>query len=241
MVSSIIFVSDNKLMGNNKEKYKEAIEASIENGKRLLEDSEILRDNERFPTAKALAILAQEEFAKAYIIRLVQEGAIPWCREIRRALKDHHCKQLIGIIMEYLFTPWDVESRLERERRPKVEFPAPLLPSKVSDALNIFCHEKILGWKDSFPLGWEEYDVEAKKVWKGKFENSKQDATYVSIGKDGEVINTPLVDSDDANKHIEYAKILEEVSTGNDVFLAPMERAYITSALREMFSYMHLY
>ncbi|MFC1904899.1 AbiV family abortive infection protein, partial [Chloroflexota bacterium] len=66
-------------MGNNKEKYKEAIEASIENGKRLLEDSELLRDSERFPTAKALAILAQEEFAKAYIFRLVQEGAIPWC------------------------------------------------------------------------------------------------------------------------------------------------------------------
>ena len=187
--------------------------------------------------------MTTEEFAKAYIIRLVQEGAIPWCAEIRRATKDHQCKHLMGIVMEYLFTPWDAESRRERERRPKVKFPDPLLPGKVADALNIFCNEKIMGWKSS-PVGWAgdpKYDVEAKKVWNGKFEKSKQDAMYVSIGKDGEVINTPLVDSDDANKHIEYAKILEEVSTGNDVFLAPMERAYITSALREMFSYMHLY
>ena len=229
-------------MGNNKEKYKEAIEASIENGRRLLEDSEILRDSERFPTAKALAILAQEEFAKAYIIRLVHEGDIPWCDVILRATKDHHCKQLMGIVMEYLFTPWDVESQLERERRPKVKFPDPLLPSKVADALNIFCHEKIMGWKSS-PLGWAEdpkYDVEAKKVWNGKFEKSKQDAMYVSIGKDGEVINTPLVDSDDANKHIEYAKVLEEVSTGQDWCFAFTEREYIKSALKNIFDSIYI-
>ena len=226
-------------MGNNKEKYKEAVEDSIENGRRLLEDSESLRDSERFPTAKALAILAQEEFAKAYIIRLVQEGAIPWCAEIRRATKDHLCKQLMGIVMEYLFTPWDVESRRERERRPKVKFPDPLLPSKVADALNIFCNEKIMGWKSS-PLGWAEdpkYDVEAKKV---RLEESKQDALYVSIGKDGEVISTPLVDSEDANKHIEYAKVLEEVATGNDIILAGTEREYIKSALKNMFNSIYI-
>jgi AbiV family abortive infection protein len=224
-------------MGNNEEKYKEAIEASIENGKRLLEDSEILRDNERFPTAKALAILAQEEFAKAYIIRLVQEGAIPWCDEILRATKDHHCKQLMGIVMEYLFTPWDVESQLERERRPKVKFPDPLLPGKVADALNIFCNEKIMGWKSS-PLCWAEdpkYDVEAKKVWNGKFETDKHNALYVSIGKDGKVTNIPRNNSDDANKHIEYAKVLEEVSTGQDWCFAFTEREYIKSALKNVF------
>ena len=229
-------------MGNNKEKYKEAIKASIENGRRLLEDSEILRDSERFPTAKALAILAQEEFVKAYIIRLVQEGAIPWCAEIRRATKDHLCKQLMGIVMEYLFTPWDAESRRERERRPKVKFPGPLLPGKVADALNIFCNEKIMGWKSS-SWCWAEdpkYDVEAKKVWNGKFEKSKQDAMYVSVGKDGEVINTPLVDSDDANKHIEYAKVLEEVSTGQDWCLAPTERAYIWAAFKNIFDSIYI-
>ena len=229
-------------MGNNKEKYKEAIEASIENGKRLLEDSEILRDNERFTTAKALAILAQEEFAKAYIIRLVQEGAIPWRDEILRATKDHHCKQLMGIVMEYLFTPWDVESQLEREIRPKVTFPDTLLPGKVADALNIFCHEKIMRWKSS-PFVWAEdpkYDVEAKKVWDGKFETDKHTALYVSIGKDGKVTNIPRSDSDDANKHIEYAKALEEVSKGQDWCFAFTEREYIKSALKNIFDSIYI-
>ncbi|MFH0768817.1 MAG: AbiV family abortive infection protein, partial [Chloroflexota bacterium] len=180
-------------MDINTEKYQEAIEACIENGKRLLDDSENLRDFERFSTAKALAILAQEEFAKAYIIKLVQEGAIPWCDEILKATRDHHCKQLMGIVMEYLFTPWGVESLLERERRIREKFPDFLLPSKVADAINIFCHEKIARWKSS-SWSWGEdpkYDVEAKKVWNGKLEKSKQDALYVSIGKDGKVTNTP--------------------------------------------------
>jgi AbiV family abortive infection protein len=111
-------------MHNETEKYQEAIEACIENGNRLLEDSENLRDFDRFPSAKALAILAQEEFAKAYIMKLVQEGAIPLCDEILRATSDHHCKQLMAILMEYLFTPGEeVESLLERDRRIKKNSP----------------------------------------------------------------------------------------------------------------------
>jgi AbiV family abortive infection protein len=224
-------------MGNNKEKYKEAIEACIENGKRLIEDSETLRDFKRFPTAKALAILAQEEFAKAYIFRLVQEGAIPWCDEIFKATRDHRCKQLMGIIMEYLFTPWESIDLSEREKNIKEKFPDFLLPSKVADALNIFCYEKIAKWKGS-SLGWVEdpnYDIEAKRVLNGKLEEIKQDAIYVSVGKDGKVTNTPLEDSDDTNKHIEYAKVLEEVSTGQDWCFAFTEREYIKYSLKNIF------
>jgi len=223
-------------MCNNEEKYEEAIEACIKNGKRLIVDSETLRDCERFTTAKALAILAQEEFAKAYLIRLVQEGAIPWCNEIFKATRDHHCKQLVGIVMEYLFTPWEVAELWEREKRVREKFPDFLLPAKVADALNIFCHEKIARWRSS-SWGWAEdpkYDVEAKRIWKGQLEKSKQNAIYVSIGKDGKIRNTPMVDSGDANKQIEYAKVLEEVSTGQDVF-AFTEREYIKSALKNVF------
>ena len=53
-------------MENSTKKYDDVIAACIENGRRLLEDSEYLNDFDRFSTAKALAILAQEEFAKAY-------------------------------------------------------------------------------------------------------------------------------------------------------------------------------
>lgn len=227
-------------MNNDTRKYDEAIEACIENGKRLLEDSENLRDFKRFASAKALAILAQEEFAKAYIIELVEEGAIPWCDEILRATRDHHCKQLMAILMEYLFTPWDVESLMERDKKIKEKFQEFKLPSKVADALNIFCHEKIGRWKSSSWF-WEEdpnYDVEAKKIWKGKIEKAKQTALYVSIGKDGSVTNIPRSDIREVSKQIEYAEILEEVASGHDCF-AFTEKGYVKSVLKEIFDSMY--
>ncbi len=224
-------------MDKTTEKFDEAIEACIENGRRLLEDSEYLNDFDRFPTAKAVAILAQEEFAKAYIIKLVQEGAIPWCDEILRATRDHHCKQLMSILMEYLFTPWeDAKSLMERDKKIREKYQDFLLPTKVADALNIFCHEKIRRWKSSSWLWAEDpkYDSDAKKVWKGKIEKNKQNSLYVSIGKDGKVTNIPRNDREDTKKSIEFAKILEEVATGHDVF-AFTEKEYVKSALKEIF------
>lgn len=219
------------------EKFDKAIDACIQNGSRLLEDSEYLNDFDRFPTAKALAILAQEEFAKAYIIKLVKEGAIPWCDEIHRATRDHHCKQLMSLLMEYLFTPWeDAKSLMERDKKIREKYQDFLLPAKVADALNIFCHEKIGRWKSSSWVWAEDqnYNPDAKKVWKGKIEISKQNALYVSIGKDGKITNIPLYDSEGTKKSIEYAKILKEVATGHDVF-AFTEREYVKSVLKEIF------
>jgi len=223
-------------MDNNTQNLDTAINACIENGRRLLEDSEYLYEYDRFPTAKVLAILAQEEFAKAYIIKLAQEGALPWCVEILRATRDHHCKQLMSILMEYLFTPWgDAESMMERNEKMREKYPDILLPRKVADALNIFCHEKIKRWKSSSWFWAEDpkYDVEAKKVWKGKIEKNKHNALYVSIGKDGRVTNIPRNDDADAKKSIEYAKILEDVASGHDVF-AFMEKEYVKTALKEI-------
>ena len=83
---------------------KASISATIENGKRLLEDAKFLFEWDRFPTALALAVLAQEEFAKAFLLQLVADGALPWVREVRMA--RHECKQLLGLVMEWLPT-WD--------------------------------------------------------------------------------------------------------------------------------------
>ena len=47
-------------MKENRDGFEKAINACIENGRRLLEDSEYLKDYDRLPTAKAIAILAQE-------------------------------------------------------------------------------------------------------------------------------------------------------------------------------------
>jgi AbiV family abortive infection protein len=54
-----------------------SIEAAIQNGNRLLQDAKLLFDWDRFSTAFALSILAQEEFAKAFLLRLVMDDALP--------------------------------------------------------------------------------------------------------------------------------------------------------------------
>ena len=57
------------------ETLSKSISATIANGKKLLEDAQSLFDWERFSTAFALAVLAQEEFAKAFLLQLVADGA----------------------------------------------------------------------------------------------------------------------------------------------------------------------
>ena len=54
--------------------WTEAISACVANGDRILYDAECLEDYERFPSVRVLGILAQEEFAKAYLLKLVDEG-----------------------------------------------------------------------------------------------------------------------------------------------------------------------
>ena len=61
-----------------------------------------MRDWDRFGTAFALAILAEEEFSKAFLLYLVQDGAIPWTAEVRRAIRNHECKHLLTLLMDHL-------------------------------------------------------------------------------------------------------------------------------------------
>jgi AbiV family abortive infection protein len=59
-----------------------SISASFANGKNLL-GCRHLFDWDRISTALALAVLAQEEFAKAFILRLVSDDPLPWIPEVR--------------------------------------------------------------------------------------------------------------------------------------------------------------
>jgi hypothetical protein len=53
------------------------------------------------PTSLALAILAEEEFAKGFLLFLVGQKIIPWSHGVRRAARDHSCKHLLSALMEY--------------------------------------------------------------------------------------------------------------------------------------------
>ena len=149
-----------------------SILATTENGGKLLEDAKLLFDLDRFSTALALAVLAQEELAKAFLLQLVADGALPWVRAVQRSMEQHDCKHLLGVVMVWL-PPWDspdlaelakrrrvrheqkmawVQRRIARCRQgdfapdrndPEPSEPDVPFPADVAKALNIYRHEKI--------------------------------------------------------------------------------------------------
>ena len=55
-----------------------SVRAVIQNATHLLEDTQSLEFSEPPTSAWFLALIAQEELAKAFILCLVNRGAIPW-------------------------------------------------------------------------------------------------------------------------------------------------------------------
>lgn len=167
---------------------KKAIEACIKNGNRILEDAEYLFGLGSHASVYVLAKLAQEEFAKGFILELVEAKSLKWTKELRRSLNHHVSKQLMGTILEYLNPSTEDFLKMIEEKSLLKR------PTKVSDAMNIYIHEILRRW-ESQDWVWAEdpkYDREAKSVYDGKEDRLKQDAIYIKISKDGQVINSPI-------------------------------------------------
>lgn len=194
-----------------------SIFATTENGRNLLGDAKTLFDWDRFSTALALAVLAQEEFAKAFLLQLVADGALPWVHEVQRSMARHECKHLLGLVMEWL-PSWDspdLEALLERRREwheqtkawlerrsarynqgnfapdpkdPEPIEPAVSFPSDVATALNIYRHEEIERLRPGHPWKHEDWSAgQARRIADGSLDREKQSALYVHITKSGEV------------------------------------------------------
>jgi AbiV family abortive infection protein len=123
-------------MEMDKSRLSRAISACVENRQRLLHDAEWL-GTEHCATAYALCILAQEEFAKAFLLHLICEGIVPWTEKVRASLRNHKHKQLIGLIMGWLSPPddefWTRTKRVPREAS---------LPAHVIDAMKLYVEGK---------------------------------------------------------------------------------------------------
>ena len=178
-----------------------AIQASIENGYRLLEESDDLEFREPSATRYFMAMIAQEEFAKAFLLYLVKEEIAPFNPGVRRALNDHKCKQLISMIMDYMIMHWDEIEELKSAIQSDYEH-GDRLPNDVGSALEILCYEKIETWTGRNWVWGEDpaYDRVALEVADGAKDRRKQDALYVRIGRTGQVASTPNAIAGDETK-----------------------------------------
>ena len=173
------------------EKLRKSANICLQNGRRLLDDAEFLEFGEPPTTAHFLTLIAQEEFAKAFLLALVVRGVIPWDQRLLRAARDHVCKQLLCVVMDYI-SP-DTDEFLERCNAVVLRHEIRDLPRKVVDAIDILRHEKLGRWVEHSWV-WAkdpEYDPEALAVAEGRQDRLKQDTLYVRLGRDGSVANIP--------------------------------------------------
>jgi hypothetical protein len=68
-----------------------SIKACISNGDRLLADGMTLEFEKPAATKLFLAMIAQEEFAKAFLLFMVYEDVLPWSKSLLRTMNDHSC------------------------------------------------------------------------------------------------------------------------------------------------------
>jgi AbiV family abortive infection protein len=199
------------------------IRVILENGDRLTRDAEYLWEMDRFPSAFSLSILAQEEYAKAFLLHFIHVEAIPWTADTQRILRDHTSKQLLAMIMGFLdpdvedFSAW-LETRSESGFK---------LPGYVADALNIIRHERVprqgpwawTGDEDDPPC-----DPAARRVGDGHVDRQKQAALYVGVGTNFQVTSNPSsLNSDTVANELERTRRLGQLLARYDDSLQPLK------------------
>lgn len=171
-----------------------AANACLENADRLLEETYDLEFRRPLATTYYIAVIAQEEAAKAFLLILIRDGLVPMDRGVRRALNDHACKHLVGMILDYMIMHWDTTEELNALISQDLAVADGRLPNDVGSALEILAYEKIDRWKGNH-WAWAEdpgYDDGALRIAEGRKDRRKQDALYVRLGSDGQVSSTPM-------------------------------------------------
>ncbi|MBI1824227.1 MAG: AbiV family abortive infection protein [Nitrospirae bacterium] len=188
----------------DKNRLSRGMSACVENGERLHQDAEWL-GTDRSATIVALCILAQEEFAKAFLLHLVCEGIVPWTDKVRESLRNHRHKQLLGIIMEWLSPSHD-----EFIARIRMKPGDATLPAHVADAMKLYVEKVQPQGHISCPPA--PSDLIVKSVADGDRDKKKQDALYVRLSENGEVISVPTqVTAEMVDEELERTKRLSDL------------------------------
>jgi hypothetical protein len=213
--------------------FKTTIFATIQNAERLLRDAEWALDCERFAPARMLAVLAQEEIAKALLLSLVEVGALPWSPEVQAALHNQRCEQFALLVLGYLSPRIDDLIRRHRSGTPWAR-----LPSDVADAIHSIVVERLPREHYRWWVDPEDGSLEKglKDIAGGAQAERRRDAIYVRVGSSGELVSTPLsVTLPDARAELDRAKQLEQalqLKGGPPRLLPPPESARLVDLFR---------
>lgn len=178
-----------------------SINACLLNAERLMEDAGQFEFEERGSMRLAISMLAQEEYAKAFILYLVREGLVPWDNDLLRVIRNHACKHLVAIVIEYLGPEWETMDELRAILDAEYDLDG-RFPPRVSSALNILYHEKIRrgGFFDN-----EDYEPDVTAIAFGERDKIKQDAIYIDLDKSCRVRNAPM-DVTKEEAQVEYKR-----------------------------------
>jgi AbiV family abortive infection protein len=173
------------------------------NAERLLDDAMQLEFREHGGTRLAICMLAQEEYAKAFLLYLVQEELVPWDSDLLRAIRNHACKHLAAIVMEYIEPEWTTIDEFRMITRAEYDLDG-RFPPRVSSALNILYHEKI---RRGYFSHDNDYEADVLAVALGERDRVKQNAIHIDLDKSCRVKNTPSdVTREDAQVEYERAR-----------------------------------
>jgi len=219
-----------------------SIRACIQNGDRLLNETYDLEFRKPLATTFFVVMIAQEEFAKAFVLYLVREGAMPFTAPVLRAINDPVCKQLLGMIIDYVIMHWDEVEELQEIIRQDYES-GDQLPNDVGSAMDVLRYEKIGRWDGTLGIWAEDpdYDRSALHIADGKKDRHKQDALYVRVGRDDRVCSTPDVITDIETKNelerarrykrfMESLLAVDERSTRYDKIMSAFRLLFTSSA-----------
>ena len=167
--------------------FQNALKAVVANAARLYEDAKTMEEWDRFPTSYALAVLAQEEYGKAFIVHLVADQKVPWTRELEKATRSHLCKQLVAWVLEYV----NRKDFLELMEEPDRFRGASSLPPHVFNAIEIVVYEHVRGWPRADWVEGSKIDPVANRIARGVLDREKQTGLYVQLGPEGPVRRGP--------------------------------------------------
>jgi len=141
-------------------------EAALKNGTALLEEANILFDHNKFARTVSLAILGEEELAKALILKVFGTNG-RWDKFIYQALKSHPDKQsysrsTIALVKEF-------------------------------QKLQLYGNNLVAPFSPNLEKKAEALAHKAKKEFgkKQRLDKKKQNAQFVKIGKDGKANHLP--------------------------------------------------